>query len=73
MWHTDFGEPTHEKPEIFHVTALIGRDGHRIRGLLDHGFDDLLDTPIMTKVNDLCASRLKQSPHDVDGGVVAVE
>ena len=40
---------------------------------LNRGSGDGIDAAVMAEVDDLAALRLKDAPHDVDRGVVAVE
>ena len=55
------------------MAALVGGDRDRVRVFLDRGLDDLVDRAVVAEVDHLGALRLEQPPHDVDGGVVAVE
>ena len=44
--------------EELHVTALIRGHGDRVRVLLDHRFDDLVDRAFVAEVDHLSAERL---------------
>ena len=59
--------------EVLEVAALVGADRHGLDVLLDGGVDDLLDRAVVPEVDDLGPLGLEDPPHDVDGGVVAVE
>jgi hypothetical protein len=55
------------------VAALVGADGDPLDVLLDGRLGDLVDRAVVTEVDDLAPLGLEEAPHDVDGGVVAVE
>ena len=59
--------------EEFHVPALVAADGDAVGVFLQRGGDDVLDRAVVAQVDDFAAVLLQQAPHDVDGGVVAVE
>jgi hypothetical protein len=66
-------EPVDQVREELHVTALVRRDRHGIRVLLDHGGHDLVHRAVVAQVDDLAALLLEQAAHDVDGRVVPIE
>jgi hypothetical protein len=55
------------------VAALVGADGNGLDVLVDRGPHDVVDRAVVAQVDDLDALGLEDAPHDVDGGVVAVE
>jgi len=59
--------------EVLQVAALVG--GHRdpLNVLLERRRHDLLDRAVVAEVDHLAAARLKDTAHDVDRGVMAVE
>jgi hypothetical protein len=59
--------------EVFDVAALVGRQRDRVGVFLQRGAHDVLDAAVVAEVDHFRALRLDQAPHDVDGGVVAVE
>ncbi len=67
-----FQEIDHVLEEL-DVAALVGGDRDALGVLLDGGVDDFLDRAVVAEVDDLCAVRLQDAAHDVDGRVVAVE
>ena len=59
--------------EVLDVAALVGADGDALHVFLQGGGDHLVDRAVVPEVHDLGAHALQDAPHDVDGGVVAVE
>ncbi len=59
--------------QVLEVPTLVAGQGDALDILLDGAVDDLAHRAVVTKVDDLGARGLKQPPHDVDRGVVAVE
>jgi hypothetical protein len=59
--------------EVLDVAALVGADGDALHVFLQGGGDDLVDAAVVAEVDHLGAHALQDAPHDVDGGVVAVE
>jgi len=59
--------------EEFHVAALVGGHAHGLGVLLHRGLGDLRNAPVVPQVDDLGALGHQEAPHEVDGGVVAVE
>ena len=66
-------QPVDQVPEVLDVAALVGADGHPLDVLVDGGPDHLVDRAVVAEVDDLGPLGLEEAPHDVDGGVVAVE
>ena len=64
---------------IDHVTeelvmpALVRADSYAVGIFVNRRTDDVIDTPVVTEVHDLCALRLNEAPHDIDRSIVAVE
>src|SRR3546814_396322 len=58
---------------VFDVAALVAGQGDGVGVFLQGGADDVLYRAVVAEVDDFGALRLDQPPHDVDGGVVAVE
>ena len=59
--------------EVLVVAALVRRHRHALGVLLHDRREDLVHRAVVAEVDDLAALRLEDPPHDVDGGVVAVE
>ncbi len=59
--------------EELDVPALVTRDGNALGVFLDRGIHDLFGAAVVAEMNHLCAVRLQQAPHDVDGSVMAVK
>ena len=59
--------------EELDVPALVGADRDAVGILLNGRRYHLVDRAVMAEVNDFSARRLKDSPHDVDRGIMAVE
>ena len=59
--------------EIFDVAALIGADGNALCIFLQSRSDHLIDRTVVAQMNHLSAHALKNTAHDVDGSVMAVE
>jgi len=59
--------------EVLDVAALIRGHRDRLRILLDGAIDDLGHRAVVAEMDDLGPGGLQYSPHDVDGGVVAIE
>jgi hypothetical protein len=55
------------------MTALVGADRYAVCIFLDGSPHNVINTPIVTEVDDFHALGLDQPPHDVDCRVVAVE
>src|SRR5580765_8050113 len=55
------------------MTALIRGNGDAVRVFLQRAIDDLLDRPVVTKMDHLAARRLQGPAHDVDRRVVTGE
>ena len=66
-------QPVDQVPEVLHVAALVGADGHALDVLGDGRLGHLVHRPVVAEVDDLGPLRLQEPAHDVDGGVVAVE
>ena len=59
--------------EVLEVAALVRADGDALRVLLQRGGDDLVHRAVVAEVDHLGPHVHEDAPHDVDGGVVAVE
>ena len=59
--------------EVLHVAALVGRQGDGLGVFLDGRGDHVSRGAVVPEVDDLGAGGLQDPPHDVDGGVVAIE
>ena len=62
-----------EVGEVLDMSTLIGRHRYGVRVLTDGSAHHLVDTAVVTEVDDFGALRLQDASHDVDGGVVAVK
>ena len=69
----DLLEPLLEVAEVLDVPALVAADRDALRVLLQCRGHDRLDAAVVPEVDHLDALALQHPPHDVDGGVVAVE
>ena len=58
--------------EVFHVASLVGGHGNGLSVFLNGAVHHLIDRTVMTEVDDPHPER-QDAPHDVDGGIVAVE
>src|SRR5690606_13417190 len=63
----------HHVLHVLDVAALVAGQGDGVGVLLQGGAHHVLHRAVVAEVDDLRALRLDQAPHDVDGGVVAVE
>jgi hypothetical protein len=59
--------------EVLGVPALVARHGDGVRVLLDRGVHHILHAAVVPQVDHLGAGALDDPPHDVDGGIVAIE
>ena len=59
--------------KVLHVASLVGGHGDGLRVFLNGTIHHLIDRTVMAEVNDLASRALQDAPHDVDGGIVAVE
>ena len=59
--------------EVFHMSALVGRNRNALDVFLDRRVDDIGDGAVMAQVNDLGARTLQNPAHDVDRRIVPVE
>jgi hypothetical protein len=66
-------QQVHQVLEELDVPALVARDGHPLRVLLDGGVHDLLDRAVVAQMDDLRPGVLDDPAHDVDGRIVPVE
>ena len=59
--------------EVLDVPALVAADRDALHVFLQRGGDHLVDRAVVPEVDHLGAHAHEQSPHDVDGGIVAIE
>ena len=55
------------------MAALVAADRDALHILLQRRRHHLIDRAVVAEVDDLRAHALQDAPHDVDGGVVAIE
>ena len=63
----------HDILEILDVTALVGTDRNTLRILLQRRLHDFRNRTVVGQVDDLDTQRLKNPPHDIDGGIMPVK
>ncbi len=66
-------EKLHHISEVLHVSALIGRDGDAVCVFFDGCGNDLSDRSVVSEVDHFGPFGLKDTAHDIDGGVVSIE
>jgi hypothetical protein len=66
-------EQLHHVLEVLDVAALVGADRDALHVLLQRGGHHLVHRAVVPEVDHLGTHALQDAPHDVDGGVVAVE
>jgi hypothetical protein len=59
--------------EVFEVPALVGGKGNGIGIFLNGCVHHFGCAAVVAQVNDLRTTGLYDAPHDVDGGIVAIE
>ena len=59
--------------EVLHVASLVGGHGNGLGVFLNGAVHHVIDRAVMAEVDDLASRALQDAPHDVDGGIVAVE
>ncbi len=73
MIRSAFPEQIHHVFKKFDVTALVAGDGNPLSVFLDSSGDNLPDRAVVAQMDHLHTGALKNSAHDIDGGIVAVE
>ena len=60
-------------PEVLDMPTLVRGNRDALHVLLERRLNDLVDTSVMPQMDDLSAGCLKDTPNDVDGGIVPVK
>src|SRR5206468_10595263 len=66
-------QQVHHVLEVLDVATLVGADRDALRVFLQGRGHHLVDRAVVAEVDHLGAHAHQDAPHDVDGGVVAVE
>jgi hypothetical protein len=73
VWRAEFAKTIHHVTEKFIVTTLVGTDGDGVRVFLDCGAHDVIDTAVVSQVNDFRTLGLDKTTHDIDGCIVTIK
>ena len=55
------------------MATLVGTDSDALRIFFNGRINNFLDLPVVPKVDDFHAGRLKNAPHDVDRRIMAIK